>query len=171
MVYTWTAIQQSHFHSRPCPFHPASVFLFNFFATVLQCWQHLDDSCQGQSGFKMSEHIGARRTHHQDLRSLIWFIEKYRSCRAADDSKSKPRHNLSLFFLRICTCGLMQIWMRGVMESTRGRTAEWRDQVSSWLNPLWPRDSILYRLNAATPPFCLWFPARFLCREIWYEVE
>lgn len=180
-----------HLNVSPCkifsarnPFLPTSVFLFRCSVSVIQLWQHLDDSCQDGSWscFKMLEYIDVwrKKKPHQVLFGLIWLIGEYSSCRAADDSNAVTAiqtHNLSLsliffyFISLICVCRWRKKWQSEVMESAGGRTEEWRDQVWSRLNPLWLKSSILYRLKTTTASlFVASFTPRCLPSLSWQRV-
>ncbi len=98
----------------------------------------------------MPERIGVSRqkTIHLLVLNLIWLIGSAVPAGELVTVMQKQQPELVAgFFLISCICICRQ---RGMKESARGRTEERRDRVSTRLNPLWPRSSILYRLNATT---------------------
>lgn len=172
---TWTPVPQHLFNSDP--FFHSSV---HFPVPVIQLWWHLGDSCQDKlwSGFQMPEYFGVSREKCTWL-SSIWF-DVFASTvphREADDSnairiKQTPNPVTVFFFL-------IHVFVyadgKRMKESARGRTEKWRDQVSTRLNPLWLRSSILYRLNGtAATPFSSSLLSFLSCGsdcETWYQAE
>lgn len=156
MLFHLNICPATSFQLKSTPLPPTHPFLFSFSVSVIQLWQHLDDSCQDKSwsDFQMPECIGVsgeKKKIHLLVLNLIWLIGstvpagELVTVMQKQQIKPQPEFVTGFFISCICMCR-----QRGVKESARGRTGEWRDRVSTRLNPLWPRSSILYRLNATT---------------------
>lgn len=135
---------------------PPHPFLFSFSVSVIQLWRHLDDSCQDKSwsDFQMPKRIGVsggKKIHLLAL-NLIWLIGSTVPAGELGDSNAETTNQPTTWACHwvFLFHAFVYVDREGVKESARGRTGEWRDRVSTRLNPLWPRSSILYRLNATT---------------------